>query len=78
MASSSSSSSVPGKVTIVVGPVELTVIPTNTNECLKQLEKLAADFALPLPQLISSGCVKVFHGDEVPLRVREASVSPEL
>jgi hypothetical protein len=75
---SSSSSSVPAKLTIVVGPTELTTISANSDDYLKHIEKLAADFNMPVAALFSSGCVKLFHGDEIPVKVREASVSPDL
>lgn len=68
----------PPAITIVVAPVELTVIYTDTARCLKHLEDLADSFGIPLSALFSSGCVKLFKGAELPVRVRDASVDAGL
>ena len=72
---SSSSSSEPRiPYSIVVAPVELTVIDADDRNLLEKLEEVAKKFSMPVNHLVLSGCIKVFKGGPVDLRVRDADV----
>ena len=76
--SSSSSHEAPQKITIVVAPVELTAIHTDSKGYHQHLERLAESFGVPLPALFTTGCVKLFRGDEIAVQVRDASVDARI
>lgn len=75
---SSSSSSEEEKLTIVVSPVELSVVPTDAKAFAKDLEALAKKFDMPVTTLVQSGCIQVFRGSPLELVIPSVDVRARL
>lgn len=78
MASSSSSDSVEAPLTIVVSPVEITVISVSKEKLAAELEALATKFDMPVATLVTSGCLRVFRGEPLELVVTTPDVRARL
>lgn len=78
MGSSSSSSEVEEQLTIVVSPVEITVVQVKASALEAELEGLAKKFDMPLALLVSSGCIQIFRGPQLELVIQKADVRPRV
>ena len=76
--SSSSSSSEEETLTIVVSPVEISVVPVRVGALADELEALAKKFDMPLTVLVASGCIQVFRGAPLELVIQKADVRARL
>lgn len=74
----SSSSSEEETFTIVVSPVELTMVTASESKLKEELEAVAKKFDMPLHTLVISGFVRVFRGEPLGLVVQEADVRTRL
>lgn len=61
-------------VTIVLAPVELSVVTTTRKELLHELQEIARKFQMNPAELVAQGFVKVFAGDAVSVGVRDADI----
>jgi hypothetical protein len=75
---SSSSSSEEEALTIVVSPVEISVIHVRAGALVAELEALEKKFDMPLPVLVASGCIQVFRGAPLELVIQKADVRARL